>query len=515
MSDSEDFSSPLKGARRPSGNHGMSMGSINMDNSGEVVTKIASLFGDSLTSDVILVVDHQHFHAHKVILCASSDVFKIMLINTNWTESQEKKVILKELPDCAKVFAVFLKYLYTGRVEVDFANVIPMLQLADKYNVKDLLTLGLDFMAKNICVAASLGQLVAWHQFATSCGYKHVARDVLNFIKWNFFMVASSTDWPNLELETLVLLLSFNDLVVKDETVVFRKVEEWLEEQEKRMVLQLDGENDADMEEEGCEEGDKKVDAKLSEKDLEEHMSKLVKATITCVRFPMMSPGQIADLLLSPIINKYMPFFLNRMSSAVAFQRCRPDAIQTIVSSFSNGDRLITPRLYTEDNYCESLSVDNFQQLPSYHCRSLVFTSHEMIYDCDTSLEWMVNIYPKGVWFQKCFKIFLAGAMQEVPEKVLRTVRVSVSTTEETERRVKIGVLVVGDQEGIEHIRHVQTKNHIFDQDDQIVNLDDLVDFDELNLNKKSNFLSGPNKESFKIHVTITPLHKNSSRRIP
>ena len=36
-------------------------------------------------------------------------------------------------------FQVFLKYLYTGKIQVDYANVIPILQLADKYNVKDLL----------------------------------------------------------------------------------------------------------------------------------------------------------------------------------------------------------------------------------------------------------------------------------------------------------------------------------------------------------------------------------------
>ena len=103
-----------------------------------------------------------------------------------------------------------------------------------------------------------------------------------------------------------------------------------------------------------------------------------------------------------------------------------------------------------------------------------------------------------------------------MPERVLRTVRVSVSTKEESERRVKIGVLVVGDQEGFEHIRHVRSTNYIFSENDQIVNLDQLLSFDELNdMKQRSNFLSGVNKESFKIHITITPLHKNSSLSIP
>ena len=41
---------------------------------------------------------------------------------------------------------VFLKYLYTGKIQVDYANVIPILQLADKYNVKDLLRLAEVFL---------------------------------------------------------------------------------------------------------------------------------------------------------------------------------------------------------------------------------------------------------------------------------------------------------------------------------------------------------------------------------
>jgi hypothetical protein len=33
----------------------------------------------------------------------------------------------------------------------------------------------------------------------------------------------------------------------------------------------------------------------------------------------------------------------------------------------------------------------------------------------------MVDIYPKGVWLQKCFAIFTSGAMKEVPDRVLRS----------------------------------------------------------------------------------------------
>jgi len=467
---------------------------VNMDNSSEVVTKIAGIYAERLMSDVLLVVGDQELPAHRLILCASSEVFQVMLMNSKWSESQEKTIVLKESPACATVFEVFLKYLYTGKINVDYANVIPLVQLADKYNVKDLLKVGLDFMARNVCLAAKRNQVVSWYQFTTNCGYKTVASLCHDFIKWNYEMVSNSIDWSNLERESLVNLLNYSDIVVHDEMAIYNSVQTWLTEQEKTMIKQ--GEDNIDL-----------------------HMERLTFATVSCVRFPMMSPAQLADLLLSPLTKRYMVFMLDRMSGAMAYHRNQKDAIQNILK-WKNGDRLLTPRLYTEDKFCASLSVDYFPQLPMYHCRSLHFSAFESTADYagDSQVDWMVDIYPKGVWIQKCFAILTRPhAMKEVPDRVLRTVRATISTKKEfDEKRVKIGVLVVGDQDGFQHIRHVRTHNHIFTPDEQIVNFDDLLCFDSLNdLKMKSKFLTDGSTESLKILVTITPLHRCGSLAIP
>jgi len=464
-----------------------------MDNSSEVVTKIAGLYAERLMSDVILVVGKQELAAHRLILCASSEVFQIMLMNNSWTEASEKKIVLKESPECEAVFEVFLKYLYTGKISVNYSNVIPILQLADKYNVKDLLKVGLNFMSRNVPMAAKKNQVVSWYQFTTNCGYKEVARQCLNFIKWNFDLVSESIDWPNMELDSLVQVLASSDLVTLQEVRVFRSVERWLTA--RRREMEDRGEDNIGL-----------------------HMERLTLACMGHVRFPMMSPSQLADLLLSPLISCHMEAMVARMAAAMAYHRDTRTSIANLLG-YRNGDRLLTPRLYTEDKYCASLSVDYFLQLPVYHRRSLHFSSHESTADHsgDTTVDWMVDLYPKGVWFQKCFKINTSGSMQEVPERVLRTVRASISTTNEfSEKRVKIGVLVSGEQEEFTHIRHVRTANYIFSENDQIFNFDDLLSFDEINDQKvKSNFLSGVNKDSLKIHVTITPLHKSSSLSIP
>ena len=227
---------------------------VSMDNSSEVVTKIAGLYAERLMSDVILVVGKvsqivlqainniliffsgkQELAAHRLILCASSEVFQIMLMNNSWTEASEKKIVLKESPECEAVFEVFLKYLYTGKISVNYSNVIPILQLADKYNVKDLLKVGLNFMSRNVPMAAKKNQVVSWYQFTTNCGYKEVARQCLNFIKWNFDLVSESIDWPNMQLDSLVQVLASSDLVTLQEVRVFRSVERWLTARRREM----------------------------------------------------------------------------------------------------------------------------------------------------------------------------------------------------------------------------------------------------------------------------------------
>ena len=62
-----------------------------VDNSGTVVNKIANLYAERLMSDVTLVVGNAEYPSHRLILCASSDVFQIMLMNPNWTESHVRK----------------------------------------------------------------------------------------------------------------------------------------------------------------------------------------------------------------------------------------------------------------------------------------------------------------------------------------------------------------------------------------------------------------------------------------
>lgn len=88
-----------------------------VDNSKALLQKMADCYANQLMSDVTLVVGDKSFPAHRLMLCASSDVFRVMLMNPNFCESREKQVVLTEDPRCQPVFPFFLNYMYTVRPE--------------------------------------------------------------------------------------------------------------------------------------------------------------------------------------------------------------------------------------------------------------------------------------------------------------------------------------------------------------------------------------------------------------
>jgi hypothetical protein len=70
--------------------------------------------------------------------CENDEVsFKqVMLLNRQWNEAQESRVELQENEQCAVVFGKFLEFFYTGQIFFTQDVVLPLLCLADKYNVK-------------------------------------------------------------------------------------------------------------------------------------------------------------------------------------------------------------------------------------------------------------------------------------------------------------------------------------------------------------------------------------------
>ncbi|CAG7717490.1 unnamed protein product [Allacma fusca] len=424
-----------------------------VDNSIALISKIAALYAERLMSDITLVINGVEFPAHRLILCASSDVFQVMLMNPNWSESQKNTVVLQESPDCALWFEDFLKYLYTGSLKLTLKNVLHLLTLADKYNVKDLINLCLNYMIAHIPAAGTNNQLIQWYQYAANCGHETVANDCRDFIKWNFDSMSKAEDFHHLDLELLTSILIEDDVVIYDEFALFFCVDNWI----------------------SCQRD--KIPA--NDPNLEERMLQIVQESMGCIRFPMMSPRQLADLLLCPLTQKYKEYLMERMTIGMAFHS---DRWYELISPIPTKNKLLTPRLYMTDKWSVCMTVENFSRMDHFQSKTLVFSTPVSFAEkVERQVEWVVDFYPKGVCFFKHFLIIWQGTV-EIPEHVMQTVRLSVlcKSEEETDVKVQIGILVAGSQDGVDHIIKCVRRNYIFTKNDRILNFDDLLPYWEL-----------------------------------
>ncbi|KAL1453225.1 hypothetical protein WDU94_007389 [Cyamophila willieti] len=492
-----------------------------IDNSKHLVTKIATLYAERLMNDICLVVDGKEYPAHRIILCTSSEVFQVMLMTTNWSESRTSRIVLQETKPCTENFEKFLRYFYTGQISINETTVLPIMTLADKYIVKDLMQVCKDYMCSHI--ASSEEYVVSWYQYTLGLGHMAhnlVAQACQNFIKWNFETVAETSDFLNFNPDSLCRFLMQNDIVVQNEMALLKYVMRWLESQQENLLYEDPVQSPASssslisehpvhssLSSETCLPSE---DPRISPPPTtEDPMKTLVESVICYIRFPMMSRKELAQLLLCPLVRTHKEFFIDRMTIGVAYHTGCPEDVEHILESKFPQDRLLfTPRLYTDAKFSSPLHISHFDSIPPYHSRTLVFSSLSNPSDNDEDerpVEWVIDVYPKGVWFDRFSLIILsprapaslAQGTIELPQVIKKTVRVSITCKdppqEETEDlRVKFGILVYGTQDGVEYVNTVQVKTLRFNEKERVFNFDDLIDYEELNPVRKSSAQGTP-----------------------
>ena len=75
------------------------------------------LFNQSEHSDIELIVESEHFYAHRVILAARSEYFRALLYGGLRESQQDNHTV--EIKECqAEAFRILLLYIYTGRINL-------------------------------------------------------------------------------------------------------------------------------------------------------------------------------------------------------------------------------------------------------------------------------------------------------------------------------------------------------------------------------------------------------------
>lgn len=179
-------------------------------------------------SDVTLVVGRKKFPAHKAILATASNYFQRMFYGGAWREGAGEEVELQEEPDCKEEFEMFLRYFYSGSVDVTRETVKPILTLADKYDVEGLREICssfvLNLLAENPDYEVALDLL----SFAEHMRLEDLLERCYDLICFNFEKACSHELWCSLPLEMIIAIIKRPEVVVSDEYVIYQAVQEWL-----------------------------------------------------------------------------------------------------------------------------------------------------------------------------------------------------------------------------------------------------------------------------------------------
>lgn len=130
-------------------------------------------------------------------------------------------------------------------------------------------------------------------------------------------------------------------------------------------------------------------------------------------------------------------------------------------------------------------------------------------------MTWEIEFFPRGVRYNKAKMVW----GEDVPGCSLNTVRLRVTCKHQNigEERFKIAVLIVGMQNQIMHIRTVVERTEYFSDTSRVVNLDNLLPYEELEHTSLylSPHLTGTARNTLTLHVVITPMGSHTCRDTP
>ncbi|GFN99273.1 BTB/POZ domain-containing protein 17 [Plakobranchus ocellatus] len=200
-----------------------------IDDSKAFVERFSVLFNSSYFSDIKIRVGDQTYYGHKFMLASASTVFGAMFGESPaWEESRQEEITLVEEEACQAVFYDFLRYFYSASIDMTTDKALPLMFLADKYNVQSLRNACVDYMMKHIEELPDKNKTLTWYHYSKMTGPERLRESCKNFIVSNFSVVLDAPDWPEMESEELADFIAMSELCVESEMKLWQKVEQWI-----------------------------------------------------------------------------------------------------------------------------------------------------------------------------------------------------------------------------------------------------------------------------------------------
>ena len=194
-----------------------------------MLSGLSKRFNSPELSDVTLEIEGKQYYAHKLLLI-QSPVFHSLLLNKRWKDSRKRKVVLQEDRECLVAVEDFLQFFYSGSASLNRDTVIPLMMLANKYEVLDLERECQIYVGELVFMGTNISAVLEWWKLAKALALYSLETECLKYIKYNFAKVVTCNAFTNLSLDELQELFSdINSLVLSSEFQVFKAIDQWLQ----------------------------------------------------------------------------------------------------------------------------------------------------------------------------------------------------------------------------------------------------------------------------------------------
>lgn len=198
-----------------------------INNANLLVRNLLQHFNIKDQSDITLKVASQRFHLHKILL-ARSDVFRAMMLGQFWDDSRRQEIELQESEECLPYMESFFRYFYTAEINLTRENVLPIMILANKYNVKDLEEACERNAYKMVFSGTEIDQIVEWWHISAQLGLRLLHKKCRDYLLLNMDSVLQSSHFLDMSVEYLCELIKERDMVVKSEYCLYEALIRWL-----------------------------------------------------------------------------------------------------------------------------------------------------------------------------------------------------------------------------------------------------------------------------------------------
>ncbi|KAJ3446664.1 btb (poz) domain-containing 2a-related [Anaeramoeba flamelloides] len=198
--------------------------------------KYSKFLNNSNLSDITFLVGDEKnktlFFAHKFVLATTSKVWSVQLYG-NFKEAKlnnkDNPILIPDLHP--GVFECLLKYCYTQEVDLDYENAVQVLHASERYEILDLKTA----CSLWLCSQITLENCCLLLEHSIYANSFLLEEKCVKFIAKNAYKILTTEkDFSFLSMETLIKIMSLENLIGLKEIVLFRICVKWGEEKIKK-----------------------------------------------------------------------------------------------------------------------------------------------------------------------------------------------------------------------------------------------------------------------------------------